>query len=111
MKDKNVAAILAFFLGGLGVHRFYLNQVGLGITYLLFSCTFIPALIACIDFIVFLAMSEESFNKTYNKGKKYKIIPKTYSSGTAHEIEKLYELKERGIISEAEFQSKKNKLL
>ena len=111
MKDKNVAAILAFFLGGLGVHRFYLNQVGLGITYLLFSCTFIPALIACIDFIVFLAMSEESFNKTYNKGRQFQIIPKPSNTSSAHEIEKLYELKERGIISEAEFQSKKNKLL
>ena len=36
MKDKNVAAILAFFLGGLGVHRFYLNQIGLGFVYLIF---------------------------------------------------------------------------
>ena len=111
MKDKNVAAILAFFLGGLGVHRFYLNQIGLGFVYLIFSCTGIPALIAVIDFIVYLAMSEERFNKIYNKGRQFQIIPKPSGNSTAHEIEKLYELKERGIISEAEFQSKKNKLL
>ena len=55
MKDKNVAAILAFFLGGLGVHRFYLNQIGLGFVYLIFSCTGIPAIVAFIDFIFYLA--------------------------------------------------------
>ena len=33
------------------------------------------------------------------------------NSSNIHEIEKLYELKEKGIISEAEFQSKKSKLL
>ena len=56
-------------------------------------------------------MSEERFNKIYNKGQSFQIIPKPSGNSTAHEIEKLYELKERGIISEAEFQSKKNKLL
>ncbi|HEX2573335.1 MAG TPA: TM2 domain-containing protein, partial [Polyangia bacterium] len=43
MKDKNTAAILAFTLGGIGVHRFYLGQTGMGIVYLLFCWTFIPA--------------------------------------------------------------------
>ena len=111
MKDKNIAAILAFFLGGFGAHRFYLNQIGLGFVYLIFSCTGVPAIVAFIDFIVYLAMSEERFNKIYNKGQSFQIIPKPSGTSTAHEIEKLYELKERGIISDAEFQSKKNKLL
>ena len=34
MKDKTTAAILAFFLGGFGVHKFYLGESGLGIIYL-----------------------------------------------------------------------------
>lgn len=62
MKDKTTAAILAFFLGGIGVHRFYLGQSGLGILYLLFCWTFIPIIAAFIDFIVFLTMDENNFN-------------------------------------------------
>lgn len=34
MKSKSVAYLLWFFLGWLGVHRFYLGKVGTGILYL-----------------------------------------------------------------------------
>lgn len=34
-KDKTVAILLAIFGGGLGLHRFYLGSVGMGIVYLL----------------------------------------------------------------------------
>ncbi|MBT2621373.1 TM2 domain-containing protein [Chryseobacterium sp. ISL-6] len=66
MKSKFTTAMLAFFLGGLGIHRFYLGQNKLGIFYLLFCWTFIPALIAFIDFFVFIFMSEDHFNYKYN---------------------------------------------
>lgn len=71
MKDKSIVAVLALFLGGLGVHRFYLNQPVLGILYLLFSWTFIPLIIAFIDFVVFILMSKQSFDIKYNKIKSY----------------------------------------
>lgn len=35
-KSKATAAILAIFLGGLGVHHFYLGKTELGILYLIF---------------------------------------------------------------------------
>lgn len=35
VKDTAVAYLLWFFLGALGIHRFYLRQTGLGILYLL----------------------------------------------------------------------------
>ncbi|MEG1589742.1 TM2 domain-containing protein [Chryseobacterium sp.] len=50
LKDKNLAAILAFLLGGLGIHRFYLGQPILGILYLIFCWTFIPLCLSVIDF-------------------------------------------------------------
>lgn len=66
MKSKSTAALLAFFLGGLGIHRFYLGQNVMGILYLVFCWTFIPALIAFFDFFVFIFMSENRFNYKYN---------------------------------------------
>ena len=59
------AALLALFLGGLGAHRFYLGRTGSGILYLLFFWTFIPALIAFVEAIILLTMSDEDFVKKY----------------------------------------------
>lgn len=67
MKNKIVAALLALFLGGLGIHQFYLGNNKKGIFYLLFFWTLIPAFIALIDFIFLITMSEDSFNSKYNK--------------------------------------------
>lgn len=66
MKSKSTTVLLTFFLGGLGIHRFYLGQNILGILYLLFCWTFIPSIIALIDFFMFLFMSENRFNYRYN---------------------------------------------
>ena len=48
-KNTTSAILLDLFLGGIGAHRFYLGQVGLGIAYLLFCWTGIPGLVALID--------------------------------------------------------------
>lgn len=68
MKDKNSAALLALFAGVFGVHRFYLRQPGLGVLYifLMFFLGF-SALLGFIDFIVLLSMSDEEFDRKYNK--------------------------------------------
>ncbi len=65
MKDKNIAGILALFFGGLGVHRFYLGQIGLGIFYIFFF--WIMWLVALIDAIAFFSMDAEEFNRKYNR--------------------------------------------
>ena len=66
MKDKNIAAILAFFLGSFGAHKFYLGQMGWGLMYLLFSWTFVPAFLAFIEFIFLALMDEDEFNRRFN---------------------------------------------
>ena len=48
-KNPTTAVILALFLGGIGGHQFYLGHTGLGVLYLIFSWTFIPAFIAFIE--------------------------------------------------------------
>jgi len=60
-KNKLTAGLLALFLGGLGVHKFYLGRWGQGILYLLFFWTLIPAIIGFIEGIVLLTMSDERF--------------------------------------------------
>lgn len=64
-KSKGVAALLAFFLGGFGIHKFYLDQVFWGIIYLLFCWTFIPAIIAFFEAIILLFMNESEFNRRF----------------------------------------------
>jgi TM2 domain-containing membrane protein YozV len=82
MKDKLVAALLAFFLGGFGIHKFYLGQIFKGFIYLIFCWTFIPAIIAFFEFIILLIMSEEDFNKRYNPGMYVHTAPKPEAEDT-----------------------------
>jgi TM2 domain-containing membrane protein YozV len=64
-KNRVAAAFLALMLGGVGAHKFYLGEVGLGILYLLFCWTFIPALIGLIEGLTYLFMSDERFARKY----------------------------------------------
>lgn len=66
MKSKNTTSFLALFLGGLGIHRFYLGQTAKGVFSIIFCWTYIPLFIGLIDFIVFMTMSNEKFNFKYN---------------------------------------------
>jgi TM2 domain-containing membrane protein YozV len=64
-RSKTAAALLALFLGGLGVHKFYLGRWGWGIVYLLFCWTSIPLLLGLVEFFVLLVMSDEAFASKY----------------------------------------------
>ena len=68
MKNRYVAAALAFFLGGLGVHKFYLGKTMQGIIYLVFFWTYVPAFIAFVECIMYLFMSDTEFQKKYSSG-------------------------------------------
>ncbi|MFX0541333.1 TM2 domain-containing protein [Roseovarius sp. S4756] len=78
-KDKLVAALLAIFLGGLGIHKFYLGKknagiimlvISLGGVILLFIPTFIIGVIAFIEGIIYLVKSEDDFKRDYIDGNK-----------------------------------------
>lgn len=64
-RNRIAAALFAIFLGGFGAHKFYLGQVGKGLLYLLFCWTFIPTVLAFIEFILLLSMTDEAFAAKY----------------------------------------------
>ena len=77
-KNKYVAAVLAFFFGCLGVHKFYLGKTGAGI-WMLIGGTIgwvivIPGMIvwfiSFIETIIYLVKSEQSFYEDYVAGNK-----------------------------------------
>ena len=74
-RSKVVAGILAIMFGGLGVHKFYLGKIGMGIFYILAFLfglllfvlpVFIIIIIAFIEGIIYLSMSNDDFDKKYN---------------------------------------------
>lgn len=82
-KSKIVAGLLAIFLGGLGIHKFYLgytvpgiiflliNTVGFAVTWLLaFIPNIVIGIIVFIEGIIYLTKSDEEFEQTYVIGKK-----------------------------------------
>ena len=68
IKSQSVAALLAAFVGGIGIHRFYLRSPISGIFYILFCWTGIPGLIALIETFVYAFMSQQSWARKYNNG-------------------------------------------
>jgi TM2 domain-containing membrane protein YozV len=105
-KNRMTAVLLTFFLGGLGVHKFYLGNNFAGILYLVFCWTFIPSLFAIFDFIGLLLMSDQAFNAQYNSNI---ILPSQNNSiSNLSELKKLYD---QGIITADEYEEKRRKFL
>lgn len=65
VRSRAIAGVLALLLGGLGAHKFYLGKIGWGILYLLFSWTTIPMVVGIIEGIIYLTMSDKSFEAKY----------------------------------------------
>lgn len=88
-RSRIAAALLAFFFGIFGAHHFYVGNKSKGALFLVFGCLivlflipaglfipplFIVGIISCIiieilsfiEFIMFLAMSDEEFSQKYN---------------------------------------------
>ncbi|WP_371376782.1 TM2 domain-containing protein [Thalassotalea aquiviva] len=62
-KSKFTAAILAFCLGGIGIHKFYLGSWGWGLIHLFFFWTWIPAIVSFIEFIRYLTLTDDEFSE------------------------------------------------
>lgn len=75
MKNRTVAAFMALFGGAFGIHKFYLNQAGPGIMYLvmffMFS-RFLPVtfVLGVFDALRLFMMTDRDFDKKYNGGRQ-----------------------------------------
>lgn len=79
-KEKIIAALLAFFLGEWGIHKFYLNEMESGKKYLIWCVVgiltswlvvgLIPLVVLIIkkliDCFTLLFMTDQEFNEKYN---------------------------------------------
>lgn len=80
MKSKAVAVLLALFLGGIGMHKFYLGKPLWGIIYLVFCWSYIPSIISFVEGIIYLCTSEKEFQAKY--GKEVHTQNKAFTSDT-----------------------------
>jgi TM2 domain-containing membrane protein YozV len=113
MKNRITAALLAFFLGGIGIHKFYLGENAAGVFYLIFSCTFIPGIIAIFDFIGLLLTTDQAFNAKYNtqqlqQGYGAPVELVRDKAAALGELKKLYD---GDVITAEEFEAKRQKIL
>jgi len=67
-KSQTMATVLAAFIGGLGIHRFYLSRPISGVLYLLFCWTGIPSFVAFIETFIYAFTSQQSWANKYNNG-------------------------------------------
>lgn len=72
VKSPGVALLLTLFLGGLGAHRFYLEDAKTGIWYILFVWTLIPSLIALFELFVVMERT-----RNYNATRAREIAAET----------------------------------
>lgn len=124
-KSRGVYILLAFLLGYLGAHKFYVNKVGTGVLYLILlslSWLVIPLIILTIavfvDIVSALMDSDDEFNSRYGSMIPSSVVTTVTSVNTSvgkdsylDEIERLNELKEKGLISDKEFEAKKKLIL
>ena len=76
-RSKGLAIVLAFLLGGLGLHRFYLRRYISGVIYLVFFWTSVPAILGFVESIRFCFMPDSVFDAKYNNGQE---VNKTHPS-------------------------------
>ncbi len=66
-RNRLVAALFAFLLGFIGIHKIYLRKYGQEILYYLCAITLVPLVISLIEGFVYLSMTDKEFAAKYGK--------------------------------------------
>lgn len=124
-KSKGVAYLLLIFLGWLGVHRFYLGKVGTGILYfftlgllgfgLLYDLFTLGNQVDVYNLMRGNLLGGSQNNNTNNNANNIVVnVPsqeKVAEKSTSEKLQELAELKDRGILTQEEFDSEKKKII
>jgi TM2 domain-containing membrane protein YozV len=125
-KSRMVDAILCFCLGGLGAHKFYEGKIGMGILYILTFGLF--GIGTLVDFIIILVgsgkdadgkdivkwLDETGSSVQTNEVKNYSDDTPAVVSDEDKKINTLKQYKDlldKGAISQAEYDKKKEEIL
>lgn len=122
LKDKNTAGLLALFFGGFGVHKFYLDRPLQGIIYFVFCWTFLPAIISFFESLTYFFNDNAWFDTKYNGNARpsfqnFHVVSTSSAPGASsnsqavEELEKLATLLDKGILTQSEFNQKKEVIL
>jgi len=113
-KDWLTTLLFSIFLGGLGIHRFYVGKIGTGILWLLTGgCLGIGAL---VDIILIATESfTDEFGLTIVQDTR-KYPPRYAAAGATQadavsQLERLSKLHDSGAITDEEYEAKKAVLL
>jgi len=123
-KDKTVAGILGILLGGLGIHRMYMGYIGLGILQLVLTILtlglaglwgFIEGVLILVqdnwtDSQGRLLRGNEGGQQAYYRGMADELNTPAGSSHKYRKLSELNDLKEKGIITQQEFDIEKRKI-
>ena len=114
MKDKTTAIILSVLLGGLGVDRFYLGYMGMGVLKLLTGGVF--GIMWIIDIInIACGNLQPADGSGYSSGNTGANINNTVPAAPVvdpyDELEKIAKLHDAGVLSDEEFAKAKSNCL
>ena len=124
-KDKTVAGILGIVVGFFGIHRIYMGYIGVGILQIVLTIlTFgLAGLWGFTEGILILVQDNwtdskgrllkgnERGQETYYQGITDHLNTPAGSSHKYRELNELNDLKEKGIITQQEFDIEKRKIL
>ena len=108
-KDFVITLLICVFLGGLGVHRFFVDKIGTGVLMLVTLGGL--GLWWIIDIILIVTGSFEDSEGKVIASQAAGTVNREPAKDIPAEIRKFAELKKDGLISEEEFDKKKEELL
>ena len=61
--NKILYLVIIFFFGSIGVHKFLVRHYLAGVLYLIFCWTFIPLILAIVEFFIAIFKDEDNYGR------------------------------------------------